>query len=326
MQRAKSCEDFLLESAERPAYEILMPIYLPPLSRRSFLKRSLLTGAGLMLAPPAFAAARRSDHNSWALLADTHIAADPAKVAREINMTEHFQTVAKELLALPTRPAGVFVVGDCAFNSGEPGDYAQFTGLLDPLRAGGLPLHLALGNHDQREHFRAALHVKQSATRPAMDKEVSLLKAANVNWFILDSLEKTLATPGVLGESQLDWLAKVLDANQRKPAIVLVHHNPGTQGNISGLKDTDALLEVIRPRRQVKAWIYGHTHTWRLEQDPSGIHLVNLPPVAYLFRPGDPAGWVHATSRRDGLKLELRCLDAAHKDHAQVVDLKWREA
>lgn len=305
---------------------MFMPIYLPPLSRRSFLKRSLLGGAGLALAPGAFAAASRVDDNAWALLADTHIAADPAKIAREVNMTEHFTAAAKELLALPRRPAGVFVVGDCAFNSGEPGDYAQFTRLLDPLRAGGLPVHLALGNHDQRENFRMALPEKQAATRRGIQKQISLVKAANVNWFILDSLEKTLATPGALGEGQLDWLAKSLDANKRKPAIILVHHNPGTQGNISGLKDTEALLEVIRPRRQVKAWIYGHTHTWRIEPDPSGIHLVNLPPVAYLFRPADPAGWVLATSRRDGLKLELRCLDAAHKDHAQVVDLKWREA
>ena len=326
MQPAKSCEDFLLETVAQPAYEIPVPIHLPPFSRRSFLKRSLLTGAGLMLAPAAFAALRRVDRNSWALLADAHIAADPAKVARDINMTEHFTTVAKELLALPHRPAGVFVVGDCAFNSGELGDYAQFTRLLDPLRGGGLPLHLALGNHDQRENFRTAFHEYKSAARPAMDKQVSLVKAANVNWFILDSLEKTLATPGALGESQLDWLAKSLDANKRKPAVILVHHNPGTQGNISGLKDTDALLEIICPRRQVKAWIYGHTHTWRIEADPSGIHLVNLPPVAYLFRPGDPAGWVQATTRRDGLKLELRCLDSAHKNHAQVVELEWRDS
>lgn len=303
-----------------------MPIHLPPLPRRNFLKRSLLAGAGLALAPELFAATRRTDANAWAFFSDTHIAADAAKIAREINMTDNLRSVAKEVLGLPQRPAGVFVNGDCAYDQGEPGDYRQFTVLLEPLRAGGLRLHLALGNHDQREHFWAALPPKDSAKRSVANKQVALVKATNVNWFLLDSLETTLATPGSLGAAQLAWLAKALDANQRKPAVVMLHHNPGVQENVSGLKDTEALLEVIRPRKQVKAWIFGHTHVWRIQPDPSGIHLVNLPPVAYLFHPGDPAGWVHGTIRRDGMKLELRCIDPAHKQHGQVVDLKWRTA
>ena len=105
---------------------------------------------------------------------------------------------------------------------------------------------------------------------------------------------------------------------------MLVHHNPGQVDNSSGLQDTQALLDVLRPRKQVKAWIYGHTHLWEVKQDESGIHLVNLPPVAYVFKAGNPSGWVHATLARDGMKLELRSLDAKHPAHGQVVDLKWR--
>ena len=96
-------------------------------------------------------------------------------------------------------------------------------------------------------------------------------------------------------------------------------------GNL-GLKDTVALLEVIRPRKQVKAYIFGHTHKWTVSQDESGIHLINLPPVAYIFHEGDPAGWVHARLERKGMQLELRCVDATHKDHGQIVELKWRAA
>jgi len=303
-----------------------MPFYLPPLSRRYFLKRSLLAGTGMLLTPGLFAAPRRKDANAWVFFADPHIAGDAAKIARTINMAEHLTVACKEVVGLAQRPGGVFVVGDCAYNKGEPEDYQQFTGLLEPLRRAGLPLHLALGNHDQREPFRAALPPNETAKRPVADKQVALVKSANVNWFVLDSLETTLSTPGLLGDAQLAWLAKALDANRRKPAVVVLHHNPGTLENVSGLKDTEALLEIIRPRQQVKAWIFGHTHVWRVRADSSGIHFVNLPPVAYIFHPGDPAGWVHATMRRDGMKLELRCLDASHPDHGQVVDLKWRTA
>jgi 3',5'-cyclic AMP phosphodiesterase CpdA len=152
---------------------------------------------------------------------------------------------------------------------------------------------------------------------------VSLLRTPHANWFILDSLETTNSTPGLLGRAQLDWLASTLDENPGKPALVLVHHNPGLTGNM-GLKDTAAFLEIIRPRRQVKAYIYGHTHTWRVEKDSSDIHLVNLPPVAYVFQEGQPSGWVRMSLKADSMRLELRCVDTTHKDHRQVVDLKWR--
>lgn len=303
-----------------------MPIELPPISRRAFLRRALLTGAGLAFAPPLHAAMRRTDASSFALLADAHIAAEAAKVHRNVNMTEHFKTVAREIVGMPQRAARVFIVGDCAFNAGETADYAHLTALLNPLRADGLTLNLALGNHDQRENFWAAIESQKAARRSMAQKQVAFIKTKHVNWLMLDSLETTLQTPGALGEDQLQWVAKTLDANREVPTVILVHHNPGVDNKIGGLKDTDELLEIIRPRKQVKAWIYGHTHNWKVTQEANGIHFVNLPPVSYLFREGDPAGWIHATTRPDGMKLELRAIDPSHKAHGQLVDLKWRPA
>ena len=301
-----------------------MPIHLPPLSRRRFIARSLLGGAGLVLGPRLFADSRSTNADSWALLSDIHIAADGKIVARKVNMTENLKGVSREVVALPERPAGVIVTGDCAFSSGETGDYAQVTALLEPIRGDQLPVCLALGNHDNRERFWDALQAEKAAKRPLADRQVSLIRSTHANWFVLDSLDKTLSTPGLLGSKQLDWLASALDANPDKPALVLIHHNPGMIDNTNGLKDTEALYAVIRPRKQVKAYIFGHTHAWSVTQDSSGIHLVNLPPVAFVFREGEPSGWVHATLQPKGLRLELRCLDLAHKDHGQVVNLDWR--
>jgi 3',5'-cyclic AMP phosphodiesterase CpdA len=286
--------------------------------------RSLAAGAGLAFSPQLFAATRKTDPDSWALFSDIHIAGDRTKEARGINMADHFATASREVLALPNRPAGVFVTGDCAFNSGEKADYALVTELLQPIRQDEMPVHLALGNHDDRQRFWEALQVEKTVQRPLADKQAALLRTKRANWFILDSLEKTLQTPGLLGPEQLDWLARTLDANPAVPALVLIHHNPGKVGNVSGLKDTEALFEVLRPRKQVKAYLFGHTHHWNVKQDPSGIHLVNLPPVAYLFQEGDPSGWVHATLKDTSVRLELRCLDQTHKEHGRIVDLKWR--
>ncbi|HLP77658.1 MAG TPA: metallophosphoesterase [Candidatus Paceibacterota bacterium] len=301
-----------------------MPITLSSISRRRFLSRSITAGAALAFAPQLFAAGRKRDKNVWALLADTHIAADRTKVSRKINMADHLGAVTRELAELPEIPAGAFVVGDCAFNSGETADYATFTELLRPVREAGVPVQLILGNHDNRERFWETLKDEAAAKRPVADRQTALVESSRVNWFVLDSLEKTLSTPGFLGSDQLDWLAKTLDANRRKPAIIILHHNPGMLANVAGVKDTEELWKIIRPRKQVKAYIFGHTHRWSVTRDESGIHLINLPPVSYVFNDTNPGGWVKATALKKGMRLEMRCLDHQHPLHASVTELKWR--
>ena len=281
----------------------------------------------MALNPSLFAASRKTDSQSWVFFSDIHLAEDRNLISRNVNMADHFRRASDEVLALPKRPAAIFINGDCAYNNGEKGDYALVAELVAPLRADGMPVHLALGNHDNRERFWEGLQ-QQKIKRPLADKQAALIKSSRVNWLVLDSLEKTNSTPGLLGQEQLGWLEKTLDANKSKPAIVMIHHNPGQDTsasfNISGLKDTQALFNIIRPRKQVKAYIYGHTHDWKIDSDPSGIHLINLPPVAYVFKEGNPSGWVHATVEKSKMRLELRCLDTKHPAHGQVRDLQWR--
>ena len=301
-----------------------MPIHLPPISRRRFLGGALAAAGGLALGPDLLAADRGPEARSWALLSDPHLAADRALMSRGINMTRHFEAATAELLKLSAIPEGVLITGDCAYNTGELADYSLLTDLLKPLRLHGMPVHLALGNHDNRQRFWDVFQKEKTAPRPLADRQVALLPVGPFNWYILDSLETTLSSPGLLGPEQLHWLAKALDANPQTPALVVIHHNPGLNGGNLGLKDTLLLFEVIRPRVQVKAYIYGHTHAWKVETDTSGIHLINLPPVSYVFREGEPSGWVHATVGPAGMHLELRCIDTTHKDHGQKVKLEWR--
>ena len=50
-----------------------MPIYLPPISRRSFLAGSLAAGAGILLGRDVCGAERKTDPHRWVLISDTHI-------------------------------------------------------------------------------------------------------------------------------------------------------------------------------------------------------------------------------------------------------------
>jgi Icc protein len=301
-----------------------MPIVLRRLSRRELLGASLAAAAGTMLRPwEAFGAEKAADPHRFALIADTHIAADKSLAHRGIKPWEHFEQVRRELLALTPRPAGVLVCGDCACLEGLPGDYATFVEALKPIRAGGLTLHLGLGNHDQRENFLKALPRREARHNAVAGRYVSIVRSPRANWFILDSLDLTDRTPGLLGAGQIKWLAKTLDANADKPALVVVHHHPDSGLTAGGLEDTQALLDVIVPRKQVKAWIYGHTHAWG-HRERDGVHFINLPPTAWLFVPSKPAGWVDVRLKDDGAVLQLAALKKNHPQNGQKLELKWR--
>jgi len=305
-----------------------VPVYLPPISRRRFLTGSCAAAALALAQGCALPNAKRDAHNV-ALLSDIHIAADPHKIARTVNMTDNLKTVTAEVLAWPQLPGTVFVNGDLAFNTGESEDYSAVVGLLRPMREAGLPIHLNMGNHDDREHFWNVLRDAKTIPPSLPGRQAAILRRKEANWFLLDSLKKTLVTDGLLGEAQRAWLAAALDANPNKPALIMIHHQPGPlhpDKKGGGLEDAEELLAILRPRPQVKAYFFGHTHRWKVGQDESGIHLINLPPVAYLFEEGSPNGWVHAEVQENGARLELRCLDHAHKDHGQVVNLTWRNA
>lgn len=272
----------------------------------------------------AAAAEAEIDRHTWALLSDPHIAADAAKLARGINMAAQLGTVVKDVLAQARRPVGALVNGDLAFNTGETADYATFTGLIAPLRTAQIPLHLSLGNHDHRERFWAALRDDAAAVRPVVDRQVAIVPAERANWFLLDTLDKTNSTPGLLGEAQLAWLARELDEHADKPALVMTHHNPAPDPAKVTIVDEAALYAVLRPRRHVKAHFFGHSHRWSVTQEASGLHRINLPATGYVFDPAQPAGWVSAQLETTGLKLQLRCIDAARPEHGQIKELAWR--
>jgi 3',5'-cyclic AMP phosphodiesterase CpdA len=299
-----------------------MPIHVPPLSRRQFLAGSLAAGAGLLWGDRLQAAT--VDAQRFALLADIHLWEHRDREARSIRPAARFVQARDQLLALSPRPAAAIVAGDCAFGEGHAGDYAVLAELVQPIRQAGLPLHFLMGNHDHRDNFYAAFpEARPNGIPPVVDRHVALLETPVANWLLLDSLEKTNYVPGRLGKEQLEWLARTLDAHPDKPALVMAHHYPDHKPKTTGLEDTQALLDVLLPRKQAKAFVFGHSHRWELSTQ-DGLHLVNLPTLVWVFDKAQPAGWVDARLRPDGIALTLNALDKSHPAHGQVVDLKWR--
>lgn len=308
-----------------------MPIHIDPLSRRKFLRNSAI----LCLAPAA-GSVRGADSGSetWALLSDTHIAADPKETTQMgVTMAENLRRVVAEVVAEKDQLSGIIIDGDCAYIDGQAGDYSTLSAVLSPLEESGLPIHFTLGNHDNRDVFEAA-YKSRIETSPVASKLCSVIETPHADLILLDSLRYVNKVEGEIGEVQLRWLSERLKDNPDKPAILVGHHYPQVVRTdvipgekeipISGLIDSEAFLATLSAQPSAKAYIYGHSHNWSVKKDESGIHQVNLPPTAYVFDQSRPNGWVKATIYDKGITLELKALDTSHPQHNEAHTLAWR--
>jgi len=300
-----------------------MPVTLSPLSRRQFL-----ASAGVLLAAPAVGRTADADPHRVALLSDTHVGEKADEVARECNMADRLKQVAAEVAKLKVKPACVVVDGDLAYKTGTAAEYKLFAELIEPVRAAGLPLHLGLGNHDNFTRFADGLAKHRPTDKPVEGKQVLVVELERVNLFVLDSFDPKNTVGGRLGETQLKWLAKALDDRKTKPAVVFVHHplqfEPDKYKKYNGLADSTDFWPLVKDRPQVKAFVFGHTHTWRLAVK-DGVHLINLPAIGYPFAKAEVTGWVDATFTEKGVKLEVHAIDPKHAKNGDKAELTWRK-
>jgi len=305
-----------------------MPIILPPITRRQFVKRSLALGGTAMMMPRALAAANGEgaelDQNRVALLADTHISADPNRVypgtrwpgspVKEsehegVNMADCLAQAAKSVIALNPRPAHLIVNGDCALSKGIEAEYKQFFRLVEPIRAAGVTIHVTIGNHDNRENLWKLLPFLK---KERMGVQAGVIELPHANFVLLDSGRK-----GALGDKQLNWLAKQLDERTDKPALIFGHFNPYPNRGvrpIEGMRDGSSLMKLLAERKHARAYVYGHTHEWQYDRRDH-LHLINQPAVSYYFGKGHAHGWIDMKLTETSADLELHCINRKHKQH-----------
>jgi 3',5'-cyclic-AMP phosphodiesterase len=291
------------------------------IDRRAFLKQSLIAAGAFAAAGAPAMRARDANGGTvrWALLSDTHIAADPSDTYRGFKPHENLAKVVGQLKE--SHLDAILVNGDLARLEGKPVDYVRFTDFVDPL-ADQSALVVTLGNHDDRKNARGALTKLAGERQPVEQKFVTVLDADPVRFVLLDSLMATNITPGQLGKSQRDWLAASLGQNPAKPTIVFVHHNPDPESD-GGLVDADRLLALLKSQRQVKALFFGHLHIYRHTQ-LDGLHLINLPAVGYNFADGEVVGWLEASFTGQDGELKLHAIGGDMKNDGQATKLQWR--
>lgn len=299
-----------------------MPVHLPAQNRRQFL---ITLGVGAVTCTTGGAFAKESQEETVYLLNDTHIG---EKHPTNSPVPSHLRQVVNELIELEQKPACVLINGDLALKDGQPGDYRHFAKLIRPLREAQIDTHLTLGNHDHRDVFYKVMKEEQPQAPPVTSRHVSVVQTKFANFFLLDSLHKTMVTQGTLGKEQRAWLAKALDAHPDKPAIIMTHHNPRLGGDPAhfpgGLTDSAELWELLVARPQVKAYVHGHIHH-RGYAAHQGIHILNTPATSYVGNPKhSTTGWTVAKLNPKGITLTTRTNDEKHAWNHQSKTLQWR--
>ncbi len=296
-----------------------MPLHLT--SRRQFIAQ--LGAATVFAQREAFAA--DVDENLIAILNDTHIGAQQSPSS---SIPTNLRSTIDWLLALPKRPAAIVINGDLAMKDGQRGDYAIFAKLMAPLREAGVPLHLTMGNHDDRAVFYEVL-TNEKPDAPAVEsKHLGVVKLAGANLFLLDSLKATMVTQGLIGDAQMAWLTKLLDQHADKPALIFAHHNPRLGGESlhfpGGLEDSVPLWQVLAQRPHVKAYVHGHIHHRNFFAH-EGIHILNTPATSYVAnKQTSTTGWTMARLSATGGSFTTHTHLPAHEWNGVTVDLQWR--
>jgi Icc protein len=302
------------------------------ITRRRFLNVSLAAVGGVIALRPHGSAAQddrkeepkpegassASQLTRWAFLSDTHIAGDPEDNYRGFfpyrNLHQTFTQIASDL------PEGLVVTGDIARLTGQMEDYENFRKLLLPL-VGQRPIYVTLGNHDDRDHFLDVFENPAGQRQAVKGKYIVTVDAGPVRFILLDSLFSTNQTMGLLGKAQRTWLQRYLSTCDDKPVILFFHHS--LRDEDGDLQDLPRLFDIIKPVAKVKALVYGHSHEYGFS-DFEGIHLINLPAVAFSFGNEQPVGWVEARLGRAGGELVLHAIGGNNDQDGRARQLRWR--
>ncbi len=296
-----------------------MPISLFPekIGRRKFISTSLAASAGLALAIRESEAAD-SKNKKWAFVSDTHIPEDPQNEYRGFKPYDNYKLVAAQIKEFA--PQGMVITGDVARLEGKPGDYANVVKLSAELRS-VVPVHYCLGNHDDRDNLLAAAGDLPGKRQNVKGKLVHVVETNGVRFLMLDSLLYVNRVAGLLGKAQRTWLEEYLQNGDQRPILLFFHHT--LSDDDGSLLDTDRLFSLVKPHKQVKAIVFGHSHSYNYGQE-SGIRLINLPATGYNFNDNEPVGWLEADVNPQGADFTLRAFGGSKALDGKTTSLEWR--
>lgn len=147
------------------------------------------------------------------------------------------------------------LAGDLA-DLGQAAAYERLKAIIARLQ---IPVHVTLGNHDNRPTFLAVMGEGYLAETGKVDK---VIDAKGYRIIVLDSSEPD-RVDGVLEVAQLDWLRARLAEALDRPVIVILHHNANAlhiESDNIAILEPEAFLDALATHPDIRQVIAGHVH------------------------------------------------------------------
>ena len=213
-------------------------------------------------------------------LSDLHLARPGALIAG-VDPRARTRRVLARIGRLAIDPAFAVISGDLS-DDGCAESYELVKGAAAELAAGGMPVLLALGNHDDRAAFRRVLlgETDGNAAPYCYSRRIDGLRV-----IVLDTLIPG-EEQGEAGAAQLAWLEEALREPAPEGTLLVLHHC----GRVAGpprtiarfvLRDAAALEAVVtRHAGEIRGVLAGHSHQAN-SGEFGGVPYATAPAVLY---------------------------------------------
>jgi Icc protein len=220
------------------------------------------------------------------VLTDLHILAAGGRIG-PLDPVVRLRSALDHGLAAMPEAERVVITGDLTHN----GQAAEYAVLKDLLAACPIPVHLMIGNHDNREAFRAAFP-DAPVTSDGFVQEV--VDTGAYRLILLDTVDAA-ADPrdsGLICLARLDWLRAKLSGAADRRVILFLHHPPMIVGfdamDEIALRNRLEFLDILRDYPNITQIIAGHVHR-TISGSAGGIPCAIFKSPCHqapLYRPG----------------------------------------
>lgn len=153
-------------------------------------------------------------------ITDIHINKAGKQPLFGLNMADKLHNIFEEIGKLDVKPAFVVISGDLT-HDGDTEDYRFLKYFLEAeTRTLGIPIHVALGNHDTREAFREGYLEEE----PSDASYYYSFMSGGLRVIVLNT-QVPGSHDGLVDAEQLVWLKQEL-AEPAPKGTILVHHHP----------------------------------------------------------------------------------------------------
>lgn len=215
-------------------------------------------------------------------LSDLHLTKDATALVNNRSPLVKLRTLLDHLHHLEVKPSFILITGDLV-NDGQSEQYEQFVEIMPVFAEFGVPVLLALGNHDARVPFRQIVLQENTSATPYYHSTV----IDGLNVIVLDSHVPDQVY-GYLDKTQLTWLDHELAKPMSRGHLIALHHPPVPVTvrflDQLCLSNIDELAAIVRRHQQVLGILSGHIHYSHIAPFANTISIT-IPAVHYTIDP-----------------------------------------